>query len=183
MNHAAADERDKEMPGSRRKAYLLCGAWAAPYRLVRHDSQHAPTPAEAARRADRIRRGRRSDAVVSKLTTKLAALVIGAALMTTATAKAGGDRELGEYLSSECVTCHQLSGRNDGIPSIVGWPESSFMQALSDFREHRRDNAVMRSIAIKFTDDEMAALAAYFNSLTADHETQSVIASDGTDIK
>ena len=34
--------------------------------------------------------------------------------------RAAGDRELGEYLSSECVTCHQLSGQFDGIPSIVG---------------------------------------------------------------
>ena len=57
------------------------------------------------------------------------------------------------------------------------------MQALSDFREHRRDNAVMRSIAVKFTDDEMAALASYFGSLTADHETQSVVASDGAATK
>ena len=171
------------MPGSRRKATLLCGAWAAQPQLASHDSQRAPTSAEAARRTDRVRRGRTSDAVISKLITKLAALAMTAALMTTATAKAGGDRELGEYLSTECVTCHQLSGRNDGIPSIVGWPESSFVQALSDFREHRRDNAVMRSIAVKFTDDEMAALASYFGSLTADHETQSVVASDGAATK
>lgn len=171
------------MPGSRRKAILLCGAWAAQPQLASHDSQRAPTPAEAARRADRVGRGRRSDAIVSLQITKVAALVIGAVLMTTATAKAGGDRELGEYLSTECVTCHQLSGRNDGIPSIVGWPESSLVQALSDFREHRRDNAVMRSIAIKFTDDELAALAAYFGSLAPDHETQSVAASDGATTK
>lgn len=171
------------MPGSRRKAYLLCGAWAASYQLVRHDSQRAPTPAEAARRADRVCRGRRSDVVVSRLITKFAALVISAALLPIASAQAGGDRELGEYLSTECVTCHQLSGRNDGIPSIVGWPESSLVQALSDFREHRRDNAVMRSIAIKFTDDELAALAAYFGSLAPDHATQSVVASDGAATK
>ena len=35
-------------------------------------------------------------------------------------ANAAGDRALGEYLSSECVTCHQLSGRHQGIPPIVG---------------------------------------------------------------
>lgn len=81
-------------------------------------------------------------------------------------ATAGGDRELGEYLSSECVTCHQISGKNDGIPSIVGWPEDSFVQALTDFREKRRDNQVMRSIAVKFNEEEIAALAAYFGSLT-----------------
>lgn len=78
---------------------------------------------------------------------------------------AGGDRELGEYLSSECVTCHQLSGKYDGIPPIVGWPSESFIQILTDYREKRRENQVMRSIAIKFTDEEIAALAAYFGNL------------------
>ena len=80
---------------------------------------------------------------------------------------AGGDRELGEYLSSECVTCHQLSGKYDGIPPIVGWPPESFVEILTDYREKRRENPVMRSIAVKFTDDEIAALAAYFGSLKA----------------
>ena len=27
-----------------------------------------------------------------------------------------GDAEYGEYLSSECLTCHQSNGSNDGIP-------------------------------------------------------------------
>ncbi|MFD2180632.1 c-type cytochrome [Rhodoplanes azumiensis] len=76
-----------------------------------------------------------------------------------------GDRELGEYLSSECVTCHQISGRYDGIPPIVGWPEESFVEILGQYRDKTRENPVMRSIAVKFTDDEIAALAAYFGSL------------------
>ena len=33
-----------------------------------------------------------------------------------------GDPEYGEYLSSECTTCHQADGDDDGIPSIVLWP-------------------------------------------------------------
>ncbi|MFZ1893694.1 MAG: hypothetical protein WAU59_06370 [Rhodoplanes sp.] len=78
---------------------------------------------------------------------------------------AGGDRELGEYLSSECVTCHQLSGKYDGIPPIIGWPSESFIEVLTDYRDKRRENLVMRSIAVKFTDDEIAALAAYFGGL------------------
>jgi cytochrome c553 len=76
-----------------------------------------------------------------------------------------GDRELGQYLSSECVTCHQISGRYDGIPPIVGWPEDSFVEILGLYRDRTRENPVMRSIAVKFTDEEIAALAAYFGSL------------------
>jgi cytochrome c553 len=91
--------------------------------------------------------------------------VASIALVGAANAHAGGDRELGEYLSSECVTCHQLSGKFDGIPSIVARPEEELIQALTEYREKVRENAVMRSIAIKFTDEEIAALASYFGSI------------------
>jgi cytochrome c553 len=80
-----------------------------------------------------------------------------------------GDRALGEYLSSECVTCHQLSGHYQGIPPIVGWPEDSFIQIMDEYRSKRRSNPVMQTIAGKFSNEEIAALAAYFGSLKARH--------------
>lgn len=78
---------------------------------------------------------------------------------------AAGDRALGEYLSSECVTCHQLSGKYQGIPPIVGWPEASFIEIMNEYRAKTRDNEVMRTIAGKFSSEDIAALAAYFGSL------------------
>jgi cytochrome c553 len=99
---------------------------------------------------------------------RLSLLPLAASMALCGAAQAwAGDRELGEYLSSECVTCHQLSGKFDGIPSIVGWPESDFIAALSEYRGKTRENAVMRSIAVKFTDEEIAALASYFGSIGA----------------
>jgi cytochrome c len=78
---------------------------------------------------------------------------------------AAGDRALGEYLSSECVTCHQLSGKYEGIPPIVGWPEDSFIEIMNEYRSKRRDNPVMQTISGRFNKEEIAALAAYFGSL------------------
>ena len=78
---------------------------------------------------------------------------------------AAGDRALGEYLSSECVTCHQLSGRHQGIPPIVGWPEASFIAIMNEYREKRRSNPVMQTVVAKFSNEEVAALAAYFGSV------------------
>lgn len=95
-------------------------------------------------------------------------LVAGAAslvLVRAGTGIAAGDRALGEYLSSECVTCHQLSGRYQGIPPIVGWPEASFVEIMNEYREKQRDNPVMQTIAGKFSSDDIAALAAYFGSV------------------
>ena len=77
-----------------------------------------------------------------------------------------GDRSLGEYLSNECVTCHQLSGRFDGIPPIVGWPEESFVEIMNEYRNKKRPNAVMQTIAARLSAEELDALAVFFGSLT-----------------
>ncbi|MEI8151466.1 MAG: hypothetical protein WCG92_07695 [Hyphomicrobiales bacterium] len=78
---------------------------------------------------------------------------------------AAGDRALGEYLSAECVTCHQLSDRYQGIPPIVGWPEASFVEIMNEYREKRRSNPAMQTIVGKLSSDEIAALAAYFGGV------------------
>jgi cytochrome c len=78
---------------------------------------------------------------------------------------AKGDRALGEYLASECVTCHQLSGQFKGIPPIVGWPESSFVEIMKEYRHKKRPNPVMQMIAGRLSEEEIASLAVYFGSL------------------
>lgn len=97
----------------------------------------------------------------------IAAFVTMAAAAVPANAGAG-DRAFGEYLSGECVTCHQTSGRSStGIPSIVAWPDDQFVAVLKSYKEKHRDNPVMQVIAGRLSDEEMAALAAYFGSLPA----------------
>jgi cytochrome c553 len=83
-----------------------------------------------------------------------------------ASAQPTGDRAFGEYLAAECVTCHQLSGQFAGIPPIVGWPDESFVAIMNEYRRKQRDNPVMQTIAARLSDEEIAALAAYFGSLT-----------------
>ena len=92
-----------------------------------------------------------------------------AALFTlpATTLHASGDRALGQYLSSECVTCHQLSGKYDGIPPIIGWPEESFVQIMNEYRNKDRQNPVMQTIANRLSPEVIAALAAYFGNLKA----------------
>jgi cytochrome c553 len=86
-------------------------------------------------------------------------------LATNSMMQAAGDRALGEYLSSECVTCHQLSGAYQGIPPIIGWPENTFIEIMNEYRSKRRSNPVMETIAGRYSNEEIAALAAYFGSL------------------
>jgi cytochrome c len=74
-----------------------------------------------------------------------------------------GDPDYGEYLSSECVTCHQADGEDKGIPSITGWPNERFVTVMHAYKSKSRDNPVMQSIAASLSDEEIAALAAYFS--------------------
>jgi cytochrome c len=76
-----------------------------------------------------------------------------------------GDAALGRYLSAECVTCHSRSTPPTGIPSIIGWPQDQFIAVLQSYKAKERDNPVMQSVAASLTDDQMAALAAYFATL------------------
>ncbi|SPJ29041.1 Cytochrome c2 [Falsiruegeria mediterranea M17] len=76
-----------------------------------------------------------------------------------------GDPEYGEYLSSECTTCHQASGGDDGIPSIVYWPEDEFVVAMHAYKNKQRKHPVMQMIAGRLNEEEIAALAAYFKNL------------------
>jgi len=73
------------------------------------------------------------------------------------------DVALGEYLSGECTACHQLSGKAaGGIPAIVGMEQVSFIEALTAYKTGQRENPVMRNIAGRLTEDDIAALAAFF---------------------
>ena len=76
-----------------------------------------------------------------------------------------GDAEYGEYLSSECLTCHQSSGSNDGIPGITAWPTEDFVIAMHAYKQKFRSHPVMQMMAGRLSDEEIAALAAYFNGL------------------
>ncbi|GIT86682.1 c-type cytochrome [Roseobacter sp. OBYS 0001] len=76
-----------------------------------------------------------------------------------------GDPEYGEYLASECKTCHQTSGANDGIPGITQWPTEDFVVAMHAYKRKLRPHPVMQMMAGRLSNDEIAALAAYFQDL------------------
>lgn len=107
-------------------------------------------------------------------TAKFAALVlsccIGFSLPEGAKANDTDIVAYGEHLSSQCVTCHQPSGADNGIPSIIGWEQQSFIQAVAEYRSKSRNNEVMQSIAQGLSDQEIKALAAYFGSLKSKND-------------
>ena len=95
-----------------------------------------------------------------RLFTLLAAMAVGSSGL-----HAEGDVAYGEYLSTACVTCHQLTGIDNGIPSIVGWDEKAFIKTLQSYQAKERENPVMRMITEPMSVEEMEALAAYFATI------------------
>ncbi|MCG6882359.1 MAG: hypothetical protein LJE62_01250 [Silicimonas sp.] len=81
-----------------------------------------------------------------------------------------GDAEYGEYLASECTSCHQISGAMDGIPPIVGWDEIAFRLTMHHFRNKTREHQAMNVIAARLGDEEIAALSAYFATLNPEDD-------------
>ncbi|GEM_PF-334542 len=76
-----------------------------------------------------------------------------------------GDVAYGEYLSGECMACHNTNPQADGLPPIHGWDTTDFMVALLEYKLRARDNAPMQMVAQALGNTEIAALAAYFGAL------------------
>lgn len=72
----------------------------------------------------------------------------------------------GRHLSQECASCHRPDGANhNGIPSLVGHGVEEFVETLGYYKSGMRTNEVMVSVAQSLDDEQIQALAHYFNSL------------------
>ena len=77
------------------------------------------------------------------------------------------DTEFGEYLSSQCVTCHK-NNSSKGIPSIAGKDYRYLVSLLEGYRSKELKNNVMRLQAGNLSDEEIASLSLYFSKLELD---------------
>lgn len=72
------------------------------------------------------------------------------------------DPEYAAYLASECITCHQRDGSDQGIPIITHWPIEDFVAAMLAYKDKQRPHPVMQMISGRLSNDEIAVLAVYF---------------------
>jgi cytochrome c len=88
-------------------------------------------------------------------------LVVGVTINAPSPALAA-DAAYGEYLASECVTCHGANA-NASIPALQALRYEELVSALKAYRDGTRTNPVMQSVARSLGDAEIAALASYFS--------------------
>jgi cytochrome c553 len=82
-------------------------------------------------------------------------------------AQAAADLELGRYLATECTTCHRPGAATAAIPNIYSLEASTFAEVMKGYRDKRLANPVMQNIAGRLSDDDIAALAAFFATVKA----------------
>ena len=88
-----------------------------------------------------------------------------AALLGTITTVANDDA--GKKKADEaCAACHGPGGNKPitpETPRLAGQQYSYLVQALTEYRNGTRDNAIMSAMAKPLTDKEVADLASYFS--------------------
>jgi cytochrome c553 len=94
----------------------------------------------------------------------IAATVAAGAAQTAAAADAAAGKEK----ASKCMTCHGVNGISTTplVPNLAGQKEAYIVKALKDYRDGKRDNSIMRSMASSLSDADIADLAAFFSSLS-----------------
>ena len=87
-------------------------------------------------------------------------------LLTATSALAGGDEQSGKEKSQTCVSCHGDTGMSVSpqYPNLAGQYADYLEQALSDYRDGDRNNAIMAGFAAALSDQDIKDLAAYFSS-------------------
>lgn len=73
----------------------------------------------------------------------------------------------GRTMANTCAGCHGTNGvpAVSYIPPLAGLSEDEFTNAMVAYRDGTRTATIMNRVAPAFTDDEIAAMAAYFASL------------------
>jgi cytochrome c553 len=77
--------------------------------------------------------------------------------------KAEALQRYGRHLARECTGCHRGAHSDGAIPALAGRPAAEIIELLQAYREGRKTNPVMVSVARSLDDEQSAAVAAYFS--------------------
>ena len=88
------------------------------------------------------------------------------ALILSSQAQAGGDPVRGQSKSTPCQACHGPDGNspNPNFPNLAGQQATYIVQALKDYQNGNRKNAIMAGLAAPLSEQDRQDLAAYYSS-------------------
>ena len=96
------------------------------------------------------------------LAATLSGAIIGNSALPASSVEAGAAKAV------ICQACHGANGNssNPDWPSLAGIGSGYISEQLKNFKDGKRSNPVMMPNAMSLSDDDMASLGAYFDSLT-----------------
>lgn len=77
-----------------------------------------------------------------------------------------GDPAWGEYLAGDCMTCHQPHSAGGALEGLAA---PTFVLAMHEYRLRARSHPDMQMVAAPLSNDEIAALAAWFAAQSSTH--------------
>ena len=71
-------------------------------------------------------------------------------------------------LAATCANCHGTGGVSaGGLPSLAGRPREEIVRTMQEFKSDARPATVMNQLAKGYTDEQVAAIAAWFAAQNA----------------
>jgi cytochrome subunit of sulfide dehydrogenase len=95
----------------------------------------------------------------------IALSIVASAVALVVDARRASGTERGAQLAAICASCHRPDGHDKGIPSIAGLDEKQLVATMEAFKSGARSSQIMHAVALTFSDDEIATLAAYLAAL------------------
>ena len=98
------------------------------------------------------------------------ALVMVLAALVAISAQARGNADKGKQKASQvCVACHGADGNKPSAPDqpvLAGQYYDYLVRALSDYKNGRRTNPIMKGFAAQLSKQDIEDVAAWFSSQT-----------------
>ena len=96
----------------------------------------------------------------------LLVIVLGV-LITSGGVALAGDAAAGKAKSGTCAGCHGAAGisKNPMWPNLAGQQQGYLVKQLKAFRDGSRSDPMMTPMAKPLSDEDIANLAAWYNSL------------------
>jgi cytochrome c553 len=99
------------------------------------------------------------------------ALVVVLGALVAIGAQASGNADKGKQKASQvCVACHGADGNKPSAPDqpvLAGQYYDYLVRALSDYKNGRRTNPIMKGFAAQLSKQDIEDVAAWFSSQTS----------------
>jgi sulfide dehydrogenase cytochrome subunit len=90
-------------------------------------------------------------------------LLVAASFNAFAQSAAGVPAQPVRYLAANCANCHGTNGAGSvGLPGLAGLKKEYIIEQMNAFKNGKREATLMHQIAKGYTDEQIAAMAAFF---------------------